>query len=129
MSNFNDANELASNLVFGTHYHDNSPREQGKPKSLVFTLTRRVIITADAETHEEWVKVAQEIQDVLDEGFWFKGEGDYEDDRLYKDRQDYDKYERLMRGQPLDNEDLKRFPVEPVEYTPDEVVDFLNEES
>jgi len=46
-----------------------------------------------------------------------------------KDWQDYDKYDRVMRGQPLDKEDLKRFPVEPVEYTPEEVVDFLNKQS
>jgi hypothetical protein len=70
MSNFNDANELASNLVFGTHYHNNEPREQGKPKQLVFTLTRKVVITAEAETQAEFAKVAEEIQDVLDEGYW-----------------------------------------------------------
>lgn len=75
MSDFNDANEWASNLVFGTHYHNNEPREQGKPKCLVFTLTRKIVISADAETHEEWVKVAGEIHDVLNEGFWFRGEG------------------------------------------------------
>lgn len=85
MSNYNDANELASNLVFGTHYFDNSPREQGKPKSLIFTLTRKIIVTADAATHEEWVKVAGEIQDIFDEGFWFKGEGTDEDARALID--------------------------------------------
>jgi hypothetical protein len=29
-----------------------------------------------------------------------------------KDWQDYEKYDRIMRGQPLDKEDLERFPVE-----------------
>lgn len=29
-----------------------------------------------------------------------------------KDWQDYEKYDRIMKGQPLDNEDLERFPVE-----------------
>ena len=53
MSNFNDANELASNLVFGTSYHNNKPMEGERPKQLSFHLTRRVTITADANTHEE----------------------------------------------------------------------------
>ena len=32
-----------------------------------------------------------------------------------KNWQDYDKYDRVMRGQPLDKEDLERFPVEGVD--------------
>ena len=71
MSNFNDANELASNLVFGTSYHNNEPIAD-RPKQLVFTLLRKIVVTAEAETHDEWVKVAGEIQDVLDEGFWLQ---------------------------------------------------------
>jgi hypothetical protein len=71
MSSFNDANELASNLVFGINYHDNKPIDN-RPKRLVFTLTKTVTITADAETHEVWAKVAGEIQDALDEGYGLK---------------------------------------------------------
>ncbi len=70
MSNFNDANELASNLVFGTSYHNNKPMEGERPKQLSFHLTRRVTITADANTHEEWVKVAGWIEELFNEGFW-----------------------------------------------------------
>jgi hypothetical protein len=68
VSNFNDANELASNLVFGTNYHNNKPIPN-RPKRLVFTLLRKIVVTAEAETREEFAKVAGEIQDVLDEGF------------------------------------------------------------
>ena len=69
MSNFNDANELASNLVFGTNYHDNKPSIH-HPKKLVFSRTTYVTITADAHTDEEWRKVSGEIEDVLNEGYW-----------------------------------------------------------
>ncbi len=55
MSSFNDANELASILVHGRYYSNNDKADQ--PIRLVFTLTKTVIITAEADTHEEWVKV------------------------------------------------------------------------
>jgi hypothetical protein len=70
MSNFNDANEFASNLVFGTHYHNNEPMEKPRPKQLVFRRTTYVTITADAHTDKEWRKVSGEIEDVLNEGYW-----------------------------------------------------------
>jgi hypothetical protein len=69
MSNFNDANQLASNLVFGTNYHDNTPCTH-KITKLVFSRTTYVTITADAHTDEEWRKVSGEIEDVLNEGYW-----------------------------------------------------------
>src|SRR5580692_4201979 len=70
MSNFNDANELASNLVFGTHYYSDKPMEGPRPEQMSFHLTQRVVLTADAETHEEWVKIAGWIEELINEGFW-----------------------------------------------------------
>lgn len=97
MSNFNDANELASNLVFGTNYHDNKPIAH-RPKQLTFHLTRRIIVKAEANTHEEWVKVAKEIQDILDEGFWYDAEDD---------EPDYPELTEAQKDEILDNiEDL-----------------------
>ncbi len=51
----------------------------------------------------------------------------------YDDQPDEDELEKALRGAPLTwadtREELKRFPVEPVEYSPEEIVNFLNEQS
>jgi hypothetical protein len=60
MSNFNDANNLASELVFGRYYQSEEPCP--KPERLVFVGgDSTAVVTAKEETHAEWAEVANTI--------------------------------------------------------------------
>lgn len=68
MSNFNDANDLASELVFGSHYRSNELCPQ--PERLVFVNGDSIgVVTAMEATRTEWAEVANTIHCLLNEGY------------------------------------------------------------
>jgi hypothetical protein len=80
MSAFNEANELASQLVYGRHYQDReAPCE--KLTQLVFTRKEQEIIVAPPEaTHDAWMNAANRIERLLRSGNWYISIND-EDER------------------------------------------------
>jgi hypothetical protein len=70
MSDFNDANELASQLVYGRHYEGDEPCK--KPTRIVFTRgsqERTVTAQQGLTEHDRWRFTANLIQSLLAEGF------------------------------------------------------------
>lgn len=68
MSSFNDANELASELVFGRYYLSKEPCP--KPERLVFVGgDSTAVVTAKEETHAEWAEVANTIHRLFNQGY------------------------------------------------------------
>jgi hypothetical protein len=68
MSNHNEANELASELVFGKTYQCDEPCP--KPEHLIFVKgDSTAVMTAEEETHDEWADVASAIHGLLNEGY------------------------------------------------------------
>jgi hypothetical protein len=68
MSNFNEANELASELVFGKTYQGNEPAP--KPEHLVFVKgDSTAVVTALEESEDEWAGVANVIHRLFNEGY------------------------------------------------------------
>jgi hypothetical protein len=67
MSDFNTANELASELVFGTNYQTGEPFTH--PERLVFVDPHAVykteVVTATEQTHAEWARVGSVIEGLL----------------------------------------------------------------
>jgi len=69
MSNFNQANEWASELVFGETY-DREPLERPRPERLVFVNgDSTAIVTAREESQQEWGAVATAIECLLHDGY------------------------------------------------------------
>jgi hypothetical protein len=76
MSDFNCANDLASQLVFGRWYQSNEPCP--KIEKLVFCRGEyfqgedQVVVTAtELESHQEWAAVASRIQALLGQGYQY----------------------------------------------------------
>jgi len=68
MSNHNEANELASELVFGKTYQGDEPTQ--RPERLVFVnANSTAIIWREEESHDEWAAVANAIDRLLNEGY------------------------------------------------------------
>ena len=68
MSNFNDANDLASELVFGRYYQSEEPCP--KPERLVFVGgDSTAVVTAKEETHAEWAEAANTIHRLFNQGY------------------------------------------------------------
>jgi hypothetical protein len=68
MSNFNEANEFASELVFGRTYQGNEPTP--KPQRLVFVKDdSTAVVTSLEESEDEWAGVAGIIYRLLNEGY------------------------------------------------------------
>ena len=68
MSNFNTANELASNLIYGTGYQNNEPIAN-KPKRLVFVRSEYEVIT-ETEMDGDWAGAASQIHALLNHGYY-----------------------------------------------------------
>ena len=70
MSNFNEANELASELVYGRTYQTNEPL-YSKTERLIFVNgdSTAIVTLTMAESHEEWAEVANVIQRLFSEGY------------------------------------------------------------
>lgn len=67
MSNFNESNEMASELVFGRTYQGNEPTP--KPEHLVFVKgDSTAVVTAQEESQREWVEVANTIHRLFNQG-------------------------------------------------------------
>jgi hypothetical protein len=68
MSNFNEANELASQLVFGRTYQSNEPAP--KPERLVLVKgDSTAVVTASDSVQEDWAETANAIHRLLNEGY------------------------------------------------------------
>jgi hypothetical protein len=68
MSTFNDANDLASELVFGRYYQCKEPCPQ--PERLVFVGgDSTAVVTSKEKTHAEWVEVANTIESLFHDGY------------------------------------------------------------
>lgn len=68
MSNFNEANEFASELVFGRTYQGNEPAP--KPEQLVFVRgDSTAVVTAREESETEWADVASAIHRLFNGGY------------------------------------------------------------
>jgi hypothetical protein len=68
MSNFNEANEFASELVFGRTYQGNEPTP--RPERLVFVSgDSTAVVTAQEESEAEWAHVASAIHGLLNAGY------------------------------------------------------------
>ena len=68
MSNFNEANEFASELVFGRTYQGDEPTR--KPERLVFVRgDSTAVVAATEESQAEWADVAGAIHRLLNEGY------------------------------------------------------------
>ena len=68
MSNFNDANNLASELVFGRYYQSEEPCPQ--PERLVFVKDdSTAVVTSLEESEEEWAGVANIIHSLFNDGY------------------------------------------------------------
>ena len=70
MSNFNQANEMASELVFGETYQSNEPLDAPRSERLVFINgDSTAVVTAREESHQEWGAVATAIERLLHDGY------------------------------------------------------------
>ena len=68
MSNFNESNEMASELVFARTYQGNEPTP--KPDRLVFVNgDATAVVTAQEVSHEEWADVASTIDRLIRHGY------------------------------------------------------------
>jgi hypothetical protein len=69
MSAFNEANELASQLLYGRHYLDDEPCE--KLDELVFVRgSERSVVRAPRDaSHESWASAATLIESLLRDGW------------------------------------------------------------
>lgn len=68
MSNFNDANDLASQLVEGRYYQSGEPCP--KPARIDFTHRQKEpIISMVDDGTREWADVASEIHGLLNAGY------------------------------------------------------------
>lgn len=68
MSIFNEANDLASQLVYGRYYQSDEPCP--KPDRLVFVKgDSTAVVTTTEESHEEWVDVASAIHNLLNHSY------------------------------------------------------------
>src|SRR5437868_2797093 len=73
MSNFNDANNLASELVFGCYYQSKEPCPQ--PERLVFVKEdSTAVVTSLEESEEEWAGVANIIHSLFLDGYRLGGD-------------------------------------------------------
>jgi hypothetical protein len=71
MSNFNQANELASELVFGETY-DGKALDTPRPERLVFVNGgSTAVVTAHERSQQEWGEVATAIEYLLHDGYLF----------------------------------------------------------
>lgn len=69
MSSYNEANEMASELVFGTTY-DGEALGRPKPERLVFVKGDSIaVVTATESIHDEWAETASSIERLLREGY------------------------------------------------------------
>jgi hypothetical protein len=66
MSDFNDANDWAYQLVHGQHYEDRT-MPCIRPPSLIFTKGNEQVVFTQTET--DWRSVANRIQRLLLDGF------------------------------------------------------------
>jgi hypothetical protein len=72
MSAFNDANELASQLLYGCHYIDNEPCEpcvKLEQVVLVRGNDRQIIYAPSDTSHMSWVKTATILEALFHEGW------------------------------------------------------------
>jgi len=68
MSIFNEANDLASQLVFGRCYQSDEPCP--KPERLVFAKGDSIaVVTAADSIDDEWAETASSIERLLREGY------------------------------------------------------------
>jgi hypothetical protein len=68
MSIFNEANDLASQLVYGRYYQSNEPCP--RPERLVFVKGDSIaVVTATESIHDEWAETASSIDRLLLEGY------------------------------------------------------------
>jgi hypothetical protein len=68
MSIFNEANDLASQLIYGRYYQSNKPCP--KPNRLVFVNGDSIAVVTDSGSdHDEWANIAIAIDRLLREGY------------------------------------------------------------
>jgi hypothetical protein len=68
MSDFNMANDLASQLVWGRYYQTNEPCHKPE-KTLFYQGKDKQIVTATEQSHKEWAAVASRIEALLRQGY------------------------------------------------------------
>jgi hypothetical protein len=75
MTHFNDANELAYQLIYTRHYYDDEPCEPLSMITLWRGSERRVIKKPSREpNHKDWARIATQIDALLGEGWTIKKE-------------------------------------------------------
>jgi hypothetical protein len=68
MSSYNEANEMASELVYGTDY-DGTPIPSRMDRLIFIKGDSTAIVMAKEETHKEWAEVASAIERLLHDGY------------------------------------------------------------
>jgi len=69
MSTFNEANDLASQLVYGRYYQSNEPCP--KPDRLVFVKGDSIAVVTDSGSdHDEWADIAIAIDRLMRDAYY-----------------------------------------------------------